>query len=140
MFMKFQSQIVHTNDPGDPSGGSPVPDPAKPVEDGAVMIVAAMVNPKGDDVREEYLYLLNMTDHDIDLSGWMIADKLKKKDTIQNNVLGSGDITRVTLSGNGAQLSNDGGIITLLNKEGLKIHGVSYTKAQVSKQGVITVF
>jgi hypothetical protein len=30
----------------------------------------------------------------------------------------------------GAPLSNDGGIITLLDPEGLKHHGVCYTKEQ----------
>jgi hypothetical protein len=36
----------------------------------------------------------------------------------------------VKLDGQGAQLSNNGGIITLLNPEGLKYHGVSYNKEQ----------
>jgi len=34
------------------------------------------------------------------------------------------------LDGQGAPLSNDGGIITLLDPEGLKHHGVCYTKKQ----------
>jgi len=44
------------------------------------------------------------------------------------------------LSGDDVQLANDGGIITLLDREGLKIDGVSYTKDEVSKQGWTIVF
>jgi len=36
----------------------------------------------------------------------------------------------VKLDGLGAQLGNNGGIITLLNPNGIKYHGVSYTKEQ----------
>jgi hypothetical protein len=46
----------------------------------------------------------------------------------------------LTLSGTTIQLSNSGGIISLLNKEGLKVHGVQYTKNDVSEQGRTIVF
>jgi hypothetical protein len=32
-------------------------------------------------------------------------------------------------------LSNRGGIITLLNSQGIKVHGVSYTRSQASQPG-----
>jgi hypothetical protein len=38
------------------------------------------------------------------------------------------------------QLSNDGGIITLLDAEGIKIHGVSYTKQEASREGWLILF
>lgn len=38
------------------------------------------------------------------------------------------------------QLSNKGGIITLLNPEGLKVDGVSYTKAEALPEGWTAVF
>jgi hypothetical protein len=37
-------------------------------------------------------------------------------------------------------LSNDGGLITLLDAAGLKVHGVSYTKAQAARQGWTVAF
>jgi len=46
----------------------------------------------------------------------------------------------VVLSGNGAQLSNKGGTISLLDKNGVKVHGVSYTKKQARKEGWSIVF
>jgi len=32
-------------------------------------------------------------------------------------------------------LSNKGGIITLVNADGVKVHGVAYTKAQAAQPG-----
>ena len=134
MFLKFQTQLVPTDD----TNGDPI-EPG-PEAESAVKIFAGMVNPKADDVGKEFVYLLNITDEDINLDGWMIADKEKKKDTIRNKTLKAGEVTRITLTGEGAQLANSGGIISLLNKDGLKIHGVSYTKQSADRQGFITTF
>ena len=38
------------------------------------------------------------------------------------------------------ELSNKGGLITLLNEEGLKVDGVSYTKDQAQNPGWTIVF
>jgi hypothetical protein len=37
-------------------------------------------------------------------------------------------------------LGNSGGIITLLNAEGLKVHGVAYTKEDARREGWTIVF
>ncbi len=119
MFLKFQSQVVHTDD----GSAEPIPTPALPEEETAVQIFAALVNPKTDDAGHEAVYLLNTTDQDIPLAGWSIADKQKKKEAL-NGTIAAGAPLVVVLNGKGAQLSNEGGIITLLNKDGLKISGV----------------
>ena len=46
----------------------------------------------------------------------------------------------MVLDGKGAQLGNKGGIITLLDPDGLKVDGVSYTRDQVRRQGWTRVF
>ncbi|WP_153797268.1 DUF2278 family protein [Foetidibacter luteolus] len=140
MFLKFQSQVVHTVDDDDEDGGTPIDVPVLPEEENAVRIFAALVNPKANDVGDEFVYLLNATDKDIDLEGWAIADKMKKKEVISDTILRAAEVTKIQLSGRAAQLSNDGGIITLLDRDGLKIDGVSYTKQDAKKQGFITVF
>jgi hypothetical protein len=38
------------------------------------------------------------------------------------------------------QLGNKGGIITLLNGDGWKVHGVSYRREQVEREGWTIVF
>ena len=74
--------------------------------------------------------LINLAPDVVDLSGWFIADKNKNRSLISNMLLNPGATGVVKLDGQGAQLGNNGGIITLLDPEGLKQHGVSYTKEQ----------
>jgi len=140
MFLKFQSQVVHTDDQNADPIEPPAQEPGLPKEKAAIKIFAALVNPKTDDVGEETVYLLNTTDKDINLEGWMIADKLKKKEVIRGITLSALDTVQIKLSGQEAQLSNEGGIITLLDNEGLKVDGVSYIKKDVEKQGTLVTF
>lgn len=138
VFTAFQSQSFHTDDvTGNPLNDLPPNDPGQPENDTPVRIIAAMVNPKGDDPGKEYVILLNKSAADIDLSGWQIADKQKKKDTLGNLTIPAGDTLKVKLTGKGAQLSQKGGIITLLNKDGLKVDGVTYTQKDAQQEGVL---
>jgi len=133
VFTAFQSQAFHTDD----ATGNPLKDPGQPEKQTPVRIIAAMVNPAGDDVKKEYIILLNKSTKAIDLKGWQVVDKLDKRDTINQGVIQAGDTLRITLTGLGAQLSNKGGTITLLNKDGLKVDGVSFTKDDASHEGEI---
>ena len=138
IFLAFQSQAWHTDDV---TGHRLTPDqPVDEEPDGRIRIVAAMVNPGGDDAGRERVTLLNTTPDAIDLRDWSITDKNKRKTILTGPQLGPGATALVMLSGEGAQLSNDGGIITLLDREGLKIDGVSYTKEQGARQGWTIVF
>ncbi|MCP5006357.1 MAG: DUF2278 family protein [Planctomycetes bacterium] len=107
VFLAFQSQSWHTDD----KTGHRIEEPL-PVSDGAVRIVAAKVNPAGVDVGRETVILINTTPDAIDINGWSIADKNKKKEILSGPDLGPGETETITLSGSGAQLSNKGGIIT----------------------------
>ena len=129
VFTAFQSQAFHTDD----TTGNPLT--VGPGELPSVRLVAAMVNPGGDDFGKEYVILLNKGNKPVDLSGWQIADKLKQKDTIGAVIIPAGDTKKIMLAGNGAQLGNKGGNITLLNKAGVKVDGATYTKADAVKEG-----
>jgi uncharacterized protein YukJ len=146
VFLKFQSQSWHTDDrtghqiegPGVP--GVVVPPPGQPPDGGdlSIRIVGALVNPGGDDQRRESVLLLNTTVNDVNLGGWAIANKAKERYALTGTIKAGETLT----FGLPAQvpLSNKGGIITLLDSSGLKIHGVSYTKQQASQEGRIVVF
>ncbi len=84
--------------------------------------------------------VVNTTPEAIDLAGWAIADKNKRKSLLSGPVLAPGAAHVIVLSENGAQLSNEGGIITLLDPRGIKIHGVSYTRQDASQEGWTIVF
>jgi uncharacterized protein YukJ len=140
IFLAFQSQAWHTDDrtghtiPGTPPGHEP--DPEEP--DHSVRIVGALVNPIGPAPERETVTILNASPTAIDLSDWQIADKLKHKHKLSGTI--NPGATLVVELPPTVQLGNKGGIITLLNKAGLKIDGVSYTEAQAKKEGWTVVF
>lgn len=134
VFLAFQSQCFHTND----TTGHAIPGKcdSAPEEEECVKIIAALVNPEGHDPGHEAIILLNPTPDPINLEGWAIADKNKKKTYLQETIKAGNTLT-ITLSGKDAQLSNKGGIITLLNKDGLKVDGVSYTKEDARSRWMV---
>ena len=94
----------------------------------------------GHDPGKESIVLMNISPNEIDLDGWSLKDKNKRKHLLTNLRLKAGQVVTISLTGEDIQLSNKGGIITLLNTEGVKIHGVSYTKEQTQQQGWMIVF
>ena len=146
IFLKFQTQAWHSDDErGRPIIEPNVAHPRRPhtpvdrdhippldVPDGLVRIVAAYVN----DVRtpeHETVTLLNTSDRPVDLTGWQIRDK-QKASMVLSGVIGAG-ATKVVEIHRPVSLSNEGGIITLLNADGIKVHGVSYTRGQARQPG-----
>ena len=149
IFLKFQSQAWHSDDDlGQPIDTLPSPIIGKPAvksvevatveADYIVRIVAALVSPVGEDAGKETVTLLNASPDAIDLTGWSIADKLKNKHSLSGTVAAGASLV-VTLPQN-VQLSKKGGLITLLNKQGLKVDGVSYTQQQAQREGWTIVF
>lgn len=146
MFMKFQTQAWHTDDA---QGGSIVPsDPEHPrrphtpvdrdhipttdVPDGLVRVIAALVNDIKSPERET-VTLLNTSDRDVSLAGWSIKDKQKNAMVLDGEI--KAGATRLIEVEAPVALSNRGGIITLLDAQGVKVHGVSYTREQASQPG-----
>jgi uncharacterized protein YukJ len=147
IFLKFQSQAWHTDDrtghritepPPPPSGPPQPPGPPTAEEpDGLVVIVAALVNPT-QSPEVEVVTLLNTAPHDIDLKGWALLDT-QKKSLALSGVLSAGGTRPVRIQ-QPLALSNKGGVITLVDEKGLKVHGVSYTKEQARHPGWTIVF
>ena len=131
VFLAFQSQAWHTDD----ATGHAIEVAEEPEK--TVRIVAAMVNPVGGEPEKETVILLNPTPRPIDLAGWQIADQQKRKCAI-TGMLPAGGVVTVALRAP-TKLGNSGGIITLLNAQGLKVDGVSYTNAQAKREGWLVV-
>jgi len=148
VFLKFQSQSWHTDDrtghtlaegeEGEPRNPDPItPQPTEALPDGLVRIVSAMVN-SIESPEKEWVNILNASDRAISLAGWQLADKQKAKMPL-NGTIGPGATLRIDIQPPVA-LSNKGGIITLLNQNGLKVHGVSYTRQQANQPGWTIIF
>jgi uncharacterized protein YukJ len=150
IFLKFQSQGWHTDDktghkigpeePTRPPIGIPPQPPPLPTSDdphGLVRIVAALVN-SVQSPEVEVVTLLNASPRQIDLKGWALMDNQKNKQKL-SGTLNSGEARAVKVE-KPVALSNKGGIITIIDETGLKVDGVSYTKAQASNPGWTLVF
>src|SRR4029453_12498888 len=112
------------------------PGPGEP--DHAIRIVGAVVNPIGPAPEHETVTILNASPSAIDLSGWQIADKLKNKHGLSGTI--NAGATLVIALPPTVQLGNKGGIITLLDNNGLKVDGVAYTGEEAKKEGWTLVF
>ncbi len=150
IFLRFQSQAWHTDD----HTGHTIGDDGPPVvtgdgthqpqqppgvfdPNGTVRIVAALVNSvKSPEI--ETVTILNATPSEIDLQGWSIADKNKHRHPLEGK-LEAGETRRIVVE-KPAELSNKGGLITVLDERGMKVDGVAYTKEQASRPGWTIVF
>jgi uncharacterized protein YukJ len=136
VFLAFQSQAFHTDDR---TGHRLETAPEK--DEVAVAIIAALVNPKGDETAGETVTLINRSDREVVLDGWSLADKNKCKKPLAGVRLTPHGTAAVAVRQNSPmQLSNQGGIITLLDGAGIKSHGVSYTKQEAGRNGWLVLF
>ncbi len=135
IFLAFQNQSWHTDDTtGHAIDGAPGAN-----EKAVVRIVGALVNPVGPAPEPERVTLLNASPAEVDLTGWLLADRAKKACSLPATRLAAGATVVVPVT-DGVQLGNNGGAITLLDPKGLKVHGVSYSAEQSRDEGWTVVF
>jgi uncharacterized protein YukJ len=140
LFMKFQSQSWHTDDAtGHPLDARPVT-PAQPgrtrnVPDGVVRIISAIANPGVG--NSESIVLLNTSPATINLEGWSLLNRQQEIMELSGS-LESGQ--PISLEFPVPFLSNRGDTISLLDPNGIKVDGVSYTKAQARHRGWTITF
>jgi uncharacterized protein YukJ len=145
IFLAFQTQLIPTNDQGNPlpnshriqaadTGGNVASQAAD------LSILAACVNPVGDDVGKETVILLNASPNSTDLSTFAIEDKQGKREPL-TGALAGGDVRKIVLSGQNAQLSNNGGVIRLVRRsDGGVVHAVTFAAQGTAQQGRTLVF
>ncbi|MEV8630450.1 DUF2278 family protein [Streptosporangium sp. NPDC051023] len=137
IFLAFQSQAWHTDDiTGHTIEGAPTR-PGTGEE--PVRVVAALVNPVGPAPEREVVTLLNASSAPVDLTGWRLADRAKNVFPLPAGPLAPGAVLQLAVGAPFA-LGNGGGVITLLDAAGLKVHGVSYTAGQAAKEGWTVTF
>jgi hypothetical protein len=114
--------------------------PTQPVVQSPIRILAALVNPLGDDPGQETVTLINTGSSQQSLEGWFLVDKVNHRFAVNEVKLDPGVATTILLPRNSIQLSNKGGEIRLVNRDGHTAHVVTYSKAQASDQGRTIVF
>ena len=123
-----------------PGPNPPVPPVPPPVVSSSIRIVAALINPEGDDVGKETITLINVGSTPVQLSNWSFLDKNNKQYFFSIESLGAGETTRILLDGKSVQLSNSGGTIRLLNHKGEVVHLISYNETQARENGITQIF
>jgi len=160
IFLAFASQAVHTDErtgnalPGsqnlaqllDHTSDDDEREPDPTIEDDhRVAIVAALVNPVGAENqpeatgRPELVYLLNRSTEGLSLEGWSLLNRNDEAHVLSSDIwLAPGEVRAIPMRG--VPLSNQGGLVSLLDAEGNKVDGVSYTKQQASREGELVIF
>jgi uncharacterized protein YukJ len=145
LFLAFQSQQVPTTDAGAPAPESrpiaelihgqtpPAQPPSRPpVAGGPVYLERALLNPAGDDAGKEVVVIGNLANADVRLDGWRLVDKNRRRTAIDGLTLAPGGSAPVALDGTGAQLSNAGGNLVLLDPDGRQVDAVVFTATDTS--------
>jgi uncharacterized protein YukJ len=132
-FLAFQSQSWETDD----HTGHPRRE-IEPGRRGRVRIIAALINPEGPAPEDETVTLLNVTNHQINLRGWTLANSDGQRTRLRGTIPARG--TRVVHVDPDAPLGNRGGVILLRDDEGAKVDGVAYTERQARREGLTVPF
>lgn len=98
----------------------------------------ALVNPIGPAPELETIILLNASPGPVELTGWKIVDRSKNKQSLTGTL--TAGVTLTVPVQPPVQLGNRDGILTLLDDQGLKVDGVSYTEQQAQREGWTLVF
>lgn len=116
------------------------PTPPPPALPASVRIVAALINPLGDDPGHELVTLINVGPTPVVPEGWRLLDKAGHEFSVGDLRLLPGIATTVRLPAGSIQLTNKGGNITLVDRASRLVHSVSYSKHQVARQGETLLF
>jgi endonuclease YncB( thermonuclease family) len=115
----------------------PPEQPPVQIGSGDVRIIAALINPEGEDRGHETVTLLNTTNAQVALQGWVLADGSGRQPLAGS--IAPGEAMRVVAAGS-VQLSNTRDTITLRDPSGQIVHQVSYEPKDVPPSGRSLVF
>ncbi len=100
------------------------------VNEGIIVISEIFPNPAGSDAEDEFVEIFNLGSDIIDLSGWKLGDGSKKRFTISEGNIKSGEYFVFKRSITGIALNNSGGDeVKLYSPSGKLFDSVSYNSA-----------
>jgi hypothetical protein len=105
-----------------------------------VRIIAALVNPSGDESGKETVTLLNTTPTVVNLDRWKIKAPNGWEFTFADVSIGAGEARAFRMVAPSPQFRNRGGTITLLEPDGKVHEQVEYNEQQASQQGYTIKF
>lgn len=137
LFLAFQTQLVPTTGTGAPAEGAralreiiggvgPV-QPTPAAAPGTVYLERALLNPAGPDAGKEVVVVGNLTNAEVSLDGWHLADRNERVTALTGITLAPGGSGLVRLDGSGVQLSNQGGNLVLRDATGQQADAVVFS-------------
>jgi len=135
-FPRFKSSDFRAIDDGTPTNDPPTGTTASE----EILILAALVNPPGDDAGKETLTLLNSTPASRALDGWSLQAPNGTRFVFADVTLAAGEVRTFRLPSGSAQLRNRAGDIRLLEPSEALHHRVHYSREQAKKQGFTVAF
>ena len=125
---------------GDGSGDGTTTDETNLTNTGAIRIVAALVNPSGNESGKETVTLLNTTPNVVALDNWKIKAPNGWEFTFADVMIGAGETRNFRMVAPSPQFRNRDGTITLLEPDGKVHERVAYSKEQASQEGFTIKF
>lgn len=110
------------------------------VSTGRIRLIAALVNPEGHDPGNETVTLINIGETSEVLDGSRLVDRNGRFQSLDGVTIDAGDVARIRLDPRGAQLSNKGGLIKLVDGNGQTVHTVTYSKGHTRPDGQTILF
>ena len=136
-FPRFQRSDFCESCP--PNGGGNGGGNGPNVDDGDVRIVAALVNPAGDESGRETVTLLNTAPTAANLAGWAIVAPNGWRFVFADVMLNSGEVQTFRMPAPSPQFRNREGAITLMDVDGVH-HRVQYSTEAARREGYTIVF
>ncbi len=134
--------------PPEPPTPAPLPTPAHPgappaASSDPLRIIAALVNPVGEDRGLETVTIINRSAAAVTLDGWEIRDRQLQAASRSGypivGTLAAGETLRVAL-GPPVQLGNSGDDLVLVTPAGHAVQTVTFTRSQAAGQGWTLLF
>ena len=107
-----------------------------------VIIVSAMINPKGNETRLEWVSLHNLSSRKIKIENWRLVDGKGREATLSGEIL-SGEAIKLKGKSKGKiRLSNKSGSLILFDNHSCIIDHVTWSESQLKnhKEGIAYMF
>lgn len=129
IFTAFQSQSFHTDDTGNVLE-------VELDDENKIYIISCLLNPQQGNRN---ITLLNRTNEALNIDNWALVGHRGKSLSL-DGVIMPGEFKTIGISGDVPSIPEEGGTISLIDNQGIKVHGVSYTTPDYAKKGYIKVF
>ena len=107
----------------------------------SIKIIAAMINPSGEENQKEWISLFNISNESVNLDAWYLQDRLARKLKLDGLEILSGESLKLNLRdyNNSIRLTNKGNSLTLFDANSNVMDSKVYTAQQTVQEDLAVV-